>query len=116
MNTSNKSQTSKDSISCSQIDSCSELAEFKVLVNSLIASNNELKEKIEKSDARIEKLEKSNDNLKQEVEILKSASQKTSIAASCQELADRGTSENGIYEIKPNLDIEPFTVRYKLHF
>ena len=32
------------------------------------------------------------------------------IAASCQEHQDRGATETGTYQIKPTVDIEPFSV------
>jgi len=32
------------------------------------------------------------------------------VPASCQEHADRGETKNGKYQIKPNLDIQPFYV------
>jgi len=32
------------------------------------------------------------------------------VAASCQEHQDRGATETGIYQIKPMVEIEPFSV------
>jgi len=33
------------------------------------------------------------------------------IPASCQELADRGETTNGIYNIQPSADLSPFEVK-----
>ena len=59
---------------------------------------------------KVELLEKENENLKIDVLNLEKIVRPGKIPASCQEYFDRGTTEDGKYQIKPNTEIEPFFV------
>jgi hypothetical protein len=52
-----------------------------------------------------------NEQLKKDVLELEKIVRPGKTAASCQEWFDRGETEDGIYEIKPNVDTEPFPVK-----
>jgi len=69
----------------------------------LATENDILRNKVGNLETRVNKLE--SDVLELEKIVIPGK-----IAASCQELHDRGVRESGSYQIRPTIDIEPFYV------
>jgi len=79
-------------------------------VQNLETENSKLKTEIENLGLEVENLKLENHALKNDVEELEKIVRPGKIPASCQEHADRGEDENGLYQIKPSVDIDPFFV------
>ena len=63
-------------------------------------------------DVKIENsvLKNENEELKNDIKEIEKIVMPGKIPASCEEHRNRGETENGIYKIKPTMDIEPFPV------
>ena len=63
-------------------------------------------------DVKIENsvLKKENEALKNDIVAIEKIVMPGKITASCEEYRNRGETETGIYQIKPTMDIEPFSV------
>ena len=111
-----------DSFSCNIVGQCNA-----DISKRLLALENDMENvKLENSELKIEveNVKAENLELKNEVENLKNQNEELSsdileiekivmpgkIPASCQEYQDRGENVTGSYKIKPNVDIEPFSV------
>lgn len=93
---------------CSIVDECNgdiakRLSMLESEMETVKMENQELK-------TRIGTVEMENVELKNDVLELEKIVRPGKIPASCEEHRDRGARENGIYEIKPAMDIDPFYV------
>ena len=79
-------------------------------VENLETENDEQNVEIENLRNQVENLERENHELKNDVLELEKIVRPGKVPASCHEYADRGETKNGKYQIKPNLNIEPFDV------
>ena len=86
------------------------MADLDVKVGILENENEQLKIENEALTKNVENLENKVIGLETDVLELEKIVRPGKIPASCQEYFDRGTSETGQYEIKPNTEIEPFFV------
>jgi len=93
-----------------------ENSELKIEVGNVKAENVGLKNQVEKIELEMEDVKSENSEQKIDVENLKNQNEIEKIVmpgkipASCQEYQDRGENVTGSYKIKPNVDIEPFSV------
>merc|ERR1712184_90419 len=88
---------------------------FTVKNENIKVENQKLKAENEELKNEVEILRSDNERLKEDVFELEKIVRPGKTAASCQEWFDRGETEDGIYEIKPNLDIEPFPVECRFN-
>ena len=72
--------------------------------------NSELKNQVQIIKADNADLKNKNEELTNDVLAIEKIVRPGKIPASCQEHQDRGATENGTYQIKPTVDIEPFSV------
>ena len=69
-----------------------------------------LKESNIKLVEQVESLEDFTSNLENDVAALEEKVLPGKVAATCQEHADRGQTENGVYHIRPSMEVEAFLV------
>ena len=77
--------------------------QLEITVDNLEAENIELRAENDELTAKL-------GNLENDVAELEKIVRPGKIPANCDEYFDRGTNVDGVYQIKPNVDIEPFYV------
>jgi len=100
---------------CDTVEDCTfnivkRLSALETKVGDLEIENDQLKQGIFNLESKVIDLEIENEELKNDVWELEQIVTPGKIPANCQEHADRGEFKNGVYQIKPSIDIEPFYV------
>ena len=90
--------------------SCNFVAEIEQKLLVLESSLNAATAEIENLKKGQEKTDDTIGTIQSDISALEEKVLPGKIAASCDELAQRGETQSGEYQIKPTIDIEPFTV------